>query len=185
MSCKIWAFGYSLYCTKPSAVPQLGRLIQHIASIGDTSSHIHLYWTLYFVDTLYNAMSLCLQQEYMSITAILAAISAVLIGLYLWQISDRHLYPPGPLPLPLVGWAHRLLMTNNPSLDVHGKFTCRPNSKHRTNWVFSVMVPCYAGEKGKDLRSSLKFRITSEALGQLYTLSSPILLWMWPGERFK
>ena len=166
MSCKIWAFGYSLYCTKPSAAPQLGRLIQHIASIGDTSRHIHLYWTLCFVDPylhfLYNAMSLCLQQEYMSITALLAAIAAVLIGLYLWQISDRHLYPPGPLPLPLVGWAHRLLITNNPSMDVHGKFTSRPNSKHRTNWVFSVVVPRHAGEKGKDLRNTPKFRVTSE-----------------------
>ena len=107
-------------------------------------------------------MSLCLQQEYMSFTAILAAIAAVLIGLYLWQISNRHLYPPGPLPLPLVGWAHRLLITNNPSMDVHGKFTSRPNSKHRTNWVFSVVVPRHAGEKGKDLRNTPKFRVTSE-----------------------
>ena len=36
-------------------------------------------------------------------TGVLSITAAVFIVLYNWQIWDRHLWPPGPMPLPFLG----------------------------------------------------------------------------------
>lgn len=57
---------------------------------------------LYFVDLVTNTLSR-VGEWCENVGATVAVTAAIFVVLYNWDIWDRHLWPPGPMPLPFIG----------------------------------------------------------------------------------
>ena len=97
--------------------------------------------TFYLLDAIGHLLTTVkeLSGELGATTGALAFTAAVFIVLYNWQIWDRHLWPPGPMPLPFLGNILWIARSKELWKDVLGNISnyCTYNC-----FLFENFIPC-------------------------------------------